>query len=81
MEMHQSVRERLHSMQTVQFSSLGSVTPRAREKHFLVTTVIEPEFEGTAVEFVELEAVHSRRGQRVRWRELQDESVWQQGWA
>ncbi len=69
-----SPKKLLHSKWT-------AVTPRAREKHFLVTTVIEPEFEGTAVEFVELEAVHSRRVQRVRWRELQDESVWQQGWA
>jgi tryptophan-rich hypothetical protein len=57
-----------------------AVTPRRKEKHFLVTRVIEPEVEGGAVEFVELEAVHSKRVQRLPWRELADPSVWVQGW-
>jgi tryptophan-rich hypothetical protein len=57
-----------------------AVAPRRKEKHFLVTRVIEPELEGGAVEFVELEAVHSKRVQRLGWRELADAGRWVQGW-
>ena len=58
-----------------------AVTPRRKEKHFLVTKVIEPELEGGAVEFVELEAVHSKRVQRLGWRDLTDGANWVQGWT
>lgn len=54
--------------------------PTRREKHFLVTQVIEPEPPGAAIEFVALEAVHSRRARLIRWRELTDASQWLQGW-
>ena len=57
-----------------------AAVPRRKEKHFLVTKVIEPEGEGAAVEFVELEAVHSKRVQRLAWRELADGATWLQGW-
>ncbi len=58
-----------------------AVAPRRKEKHFVVTKVIEPLIDGAAVEFVELEAVHSGRVQRLAWRELTDAAVWRQGWA
>lgn len=58
-----------------------AVTPRRKEKHFLVTKVIEPLVEGGAVEFVELEAVHSGHVQRLAWRDLMDVTVWRQGWT
>lgn len=61
-------------------SKWTAVAPRRREKHFLVTKVIEPSVAGGAIEFVELEAVHSRRTQRLAWRDLADSTVWRQGW-
>lgn len=69
-----SPKKLLHSKWT-------AVAPRRREKHFLVTRVLEPEVEGGAIEFVELEAVHSRRVQRLHWRELEDAATWRQGWT
>jgi tryptophan-rich hypothetical protein len=57
-----------------------AVAPRRREKHFVVTRVIEPEVIGGPVEQVELEAVYSRRVQRLPWRELRDPTRWRRGW-
>jgi tryptophan-rich hypothetical protein len=58
-----------------------AVQPVAKEKHFLVTTVIEPELPGGAVEWVDIEAVHSRRTRRIPWIELRDATAWHQGWV
>jgi tryptophan-rich hypothetical protein len=51
-----------------------------RQKHFLVVTVIEPEPREAPVEWVEIEAVYSKKVQRIRWRELLDDTLWKQGW-
>jgi tryptophan-rich hypothetical protein len=58
-----------------------AVTPRNREKHFVVLRVIEPEPPSMRVEQVELEAVHSRQVYLLHWRELTDASRWRQGWV
>ncbi len=58
-----------------------AVMPRHREKHFVVTRVIEPEPPSTRVEHVELEAVHSKQVYQLHWRELTDASLWRQGWV
>ena len=58
-----------------------AVTPRNREKHFVVLRVIEPEPPSIRVEQVELEAVHSRQVYLLHWRELTDASLWRQGWV
>lgn len=58
-----------------------AVKPRNREKHFVVTPVIEPEPPSMRVEQVELEAVHSRQVYLLAWRELTYASVWRQGWV
>jgi len=58
-----------------------AVTPRNREKHFVVTRVIEPELPSIRVEQVELEAVHSKQVYLLHWRELTDASLWRQGWV
>ena len=55
--------------------------PRNREKHFLVTKVIEPEPPGSPVVSVEIEAVHSKRVQIIEWRELTDATRWRRGWV
>lgn len=69
-----SPKKLLHSKWT-------AVAPRRREKHFMVVKLVEPESPEAPVEFVELEAVHSKRVQRLPWRELTDASRWRQGWA
>ena len=58
-----------------------AVTPRNREKHFVVVRVIEPELPSMRVEQVDLEAVHSKQVYVLHWRELTDASLWRQGWV
>lgn len=61
-------------------SKWTAVTPVNREKHFIVTALIEPEPADTPIDLVTLEAVLTRRSLTLRWRELGDSSNWLQGW-
>ena len=61
-------------------SKWTAATPRNREKHFIVTRLVEPIAPEARVELVELEAVHSRRSVLLPWRELTDPARWLQGW-
>ena len=58
-----------------------AVKPVAKQKHFLVSRVIQPEPPTDPIEHVEIEAVFSKAVQLIAWRELQDEGVWRQGWV
>jgi len=58
-----------------------AVKPIAKQKHFLVSRVIEPDLPTDLVVSVEIEAVFSKATQVIAWRELQDDSVWRQGWV
>ena len=58
-----------------------TVAPQAKDKHFLVTQVVQPEVLGEAVEWVEIEALFSKTVQRIAWRELKDPDRWRQGWV
>lgn len=58
-----------------------AVKPVAKQKHFLVSKVIKPEEPNDPIELVEIEAVFSKTTQIISWRELQDDSVWRQGWV
>ncbi len=58
-----------------------AVTPIAKQKHFLVSRVIQPALETDPVEWVEIESVFSKATQIIAWRELQNDSVWRQGWV
>lgn len=62
-------------------SKWTAVQPVARQKHFLVSKVIEPAELGGKIEWVEIEAVHSGLARRIGWRELKDSAVWRQGWV
>jgi len=62
-------------------SKWTAVSPTNKEKHFVVTKVIEPQPPELRIEFVELEAVHSRRSTVIPWRNLTDVAKWQQGWV
>jgi tryptophan-rich hypothetical protein len=53
----------------------------AKQKHFLVCRVIRPELPSDPIESVEIESVFSKAVQVIAWRELQDETVWRQGWV
>lgn len=58
-----------------------AVTPVAKQKHFLVSRVIQPDLPTDPIEWVEIEAVFSKATQVILWRALQDDSVWRQGWV
>ena len=56
-----------------------AVKPIAKQKHFLMSRVIQPEVETDPVELVEIESVFSKATQIIQWRELQNDEVWRQG--
>ena len=58
-----------------------AVKPIAKNKHFLVAKVIEPELPEAAVVWIDLEAVYSKKQMRIDWRDLRDISQWKQGWV
>ncbi len=58
-----------------------AVKPVAKQKHFLVSRVFQPVQPTAPIEQVEIEAVFSKATQVIDWRELQDDSVWRQGWV
>jgi tryptophan-rich hypothetical protein len=62
-------------------SKWTAVTPRRKEKHFLVIKVLDPEPPATKVDAIELQAVHSRRTRIMPWRDLADRSQWLPGWV
>jgi tryptophan-rich hypothetical protein len=62
-------------------SKWTAVEPVAKQKHFLVRRVIQPELPTDPIEWVEIEAVFSKATQTIAWRDLQDEGVWRQGWV
>lgn len=61
-------------------SKWTAVRPSNRERHFLVTAVIDPATPGMPPEEVDLEAVLTKRVMRIPWRTLADCSQWLQGW-
>jgi len=62
-------------------SKWTAVVPLDKQKHFLVSRVIQPDDPQAPIEWVEIEAVFSRATQRIPWRQLQDPSLWHQGWV
>lgn len=61
-------------------SKWTAVYPQNKEKHFIVTKLIEPELPDMPLEQVELEAVYTQRSYIVPWRELTQLDRWLQGW-
>jgi hypothetical protein len=47
-----------------------AVTPQAKQKHFLVSRVIQPELPTDPIESIEIEAVFSKAVQAIAWRDL-----------
>ena len=61
-------------------SKWTAVQPQASEKHFIVVKLELPEPPDAPLQWIEIEAVHSRRSQRIAWRALMDDAVWRRGW-
>lgn len=61
-------------------SKWTAVKPQNKEKHFLVIKLIEPDHEGDTLEWIELEAIYSKRVVLMNWRELKNQNHWLQGW-
>ena len=59
-------------------SKWTATKPVNKEKHFLVTKIIHDEDE--VITHCVIEAVHSHREQTIDWQQLNDETIWQQGW-
>lgn len=62
-------------------SKWTAAAPIRKEKHFLVVELVEPEVENGKIEWIEIEAVMTRRRQRMPWRELEDRGRWLRGWV
>jgi tryptophan-rich hypothetical protein len=61
-------------------SKWTAVHPIAKQKHFLVSKVILPETPEEKIEFVEIEAVYSKKTRQIAWRDLMNSEEWLQGW-
>ncbi|WP_114638349.1 TIGR02450 family Trp-rich protein [Polynucleobacter necessarius] len=61
-------------------SKWTAVKPIAKQKHFLVSKVIEPELPNEKLDLIEIEAVYSKKVMQIHWRDLSDSSLWIQGW-
>ncbi|WP_373990325.1 TIGR02450 family Trp-rich protein [Duganella sp. BuS-21] len=61
-------------------SKWTATIPVNKEKHFMVTALVEPETPGAPVHTITIEAVISGRSFHLHWRELQDTARWLQGW-
>ncbi|MEX6675781.1 TIGR02450 family Trp-rich protein [Pseudomonas sp. W2Oct36] len=59
-------------------SKWTAASPQHREKHFLVTELFYDE-EGTVLE-IELQAVMTKRSQKLPWQTLQNDQSWKMGW-
>ncbi|MBV1774593.1 TIGR02450 family Trp-rich protein [Burkholderiaceae bacterium DAT-1] len=54
--------------------------PVNKEKHFLVTRIVQPDDPDAPITHVELEAIYSGRTRVIEWKSLLEETVWHQGW-
>ena len=52
-----------------------------KQKHFLVSQLIQPTDSSMPITEVEIEAVYSGHKHIIGWRDLQDLSLWKQGWV
>ncbi|MDQ0738466.1 TIGR02450 family Trp-rich protein [Pseudomonas sp. W4I3] len=59
-------------------SKWTATSPKNKEKHFLVTELFRDE-EGTVLE-IELQAVLTRRTERMEWQTLRNVDSWKMGW-
>jgi tryptophan-rich hypothetical protein len=58
---------------------LTAVKPVAKQKHFLVSRVIQSALPEDPIELEEIEAMLSKAKQIIAWRDVQNDSAWRQG--
>ena len=58
-----------------------AVKPITKQKHFWVSKVILPDPPNEKIEFVEIEAVYSKKTTVIAWRDLTNKEIWLQGWV
>ena len=51
-----------------------------KQKHFLVSKIIQTDDPNAAICEVEIEAIYSHKKHIIAWRDLQDNTLWKQGW-
>ena len=61
-------------------SKWTAATPQNKEKHFIVTKLIEPILPDGQIESIEIEATYTKRSFILPWRELLNQTQWLQGW-
>ena len=76
-----SAKPRIVTPKKLLLSKWTAVMPVRKEKHFIVTRLVTPELPEQAIEYIEIEAVHSKRSQLILWQQLNDASIWKQGWV
>jgi tryptophan-rich hypothetical protein len=57
-----------------------AVTPTNKEKHAMVVKLVIPAFASAPVQTILLQALHSKRSQLIPWQQLNNETLWLQGW-
>ena len=61
-------------------SKWTAAVPSDKEKHFIVTQLLEAAPPASGVELIEIEAVYSGRSFKLPWRDLLDDQRCLQGW-
>ncbi len=61
-------------------SKWTAVQPSKKRKHFLVRKLITPTMPDAPIEYVEIEAIFDGWVKVIPWRQLQDGTIWLQGW-
>ncbi|HSG24164.1 MAG TPA: TIGR02450 family Trp-rich protein [Azonexus sp.] len=61
-------------------SKWTAAVPSQREKHFIVTMLLEPVPPASQAGLVEIEAIYTGRRFTLPWRELLEGERWLQGW-
>ena len=61
-------------------SKWTAAMPCDKEKHFIVTQLLEAAPPASGVELIEIEAVYNGRSFKLPWRDLLDDQRWLQGW-
>lgn len=77
-----SPRRRLSNKKLL-LSKWTALVPQNREKHFLVSRVHDPKSPSSQTipkEYVELEAVLTKRRYLLNWTDLKDATRWLHGW-
>ena len=77
----QATTKRITNPKKLLNSKWTAVTPANKEKHFMVIKLIVPDLPNQPIEYIEFEAVHSKRIQLLPWQQLNDATIWLQGWV